>query len=191
MVLIFVGALFTVLNFWIEFPSGAILQFFPDFVGYILIHIGVNRMLEREDYLSYQMYNSVIALRFLLGISALSWLADLFFSWTESGVPVTMPAMLVAIVQIVLSTMFWLSFVGALEEVEKKYSVDLVTDYLKLAVILWKGAEALTLILTLTGPESIQTFALVVAVGAVILFIIELFRAMRRYQYLYGRRPPH
>lgn len=69
MVLIFVGALFTVLNFWIEFPSGAILQFFPDFVGYILIHIGVNRMLEREDYLSYQMYNSVIALRFFLGIS--------------------------------------------------------------------------------------------------------------------------
>lgn len=184
MVLTFVGALFTALNFWIEFPSGAILQFFPDFVGYILIHIGVNRMLEREDYLSYQMYNPVIALRFLLGISALSWLADLFFSWTESGVLVTMPAMLVAIVRIVLSTMFWLSFVGALEEVERKYSADLVTDYLKLAVVLWKGIEALTLILTFTGPESIQTFALVVTVGAVILFIIELFRAMRRYQYL-------
>lgn len=184
MVLIFVGALFTVLNFWIEFPSGAVLGLLPDFVGYILIYVGIDRFLQRETYLKYQIYNSVIALRFLLGISALSWLADLFFPWKERGVPVTMPAMLVAIVQIVLSTMFWLSFVGALEEVERKYSVDLVTDYLKLAVVLWKGVKALTLILTLTGPGSIQTFALVVAVGAVIIFIIELFRAMRRYQYL-------
>lgn len=75
--LIFVGALFTVLNITYEFPTGAVLGFLPDFIGYIVIHAGVSRLLEREDYLAYPMYNPIIALRFLIGLGVISWLSDL------------------------------------------------------------------------------------------------------------------
>lgn len=182
MVLIFVGALFVVLNFTIQFPSGAVLGLLPGFVGYILIHAGVDRLLQRETYLKYQMFNPIIALRFLIGLSALDWLTDLFFSHTEMGLPTTLLGLFLSILQVLLSVMFWVSFVRALEQVERERAVDLVTDYLMLGVVLWTAIQALAVICALIRIEQLLVLVILAGVGAVILFIIELFRAMRRYE---------
>lgn len=184
MVLIFVGALFTALNITFELSSGAVLGILPDFAGYILIHVGIDRFLQRETYLKYQIYNSVIALRFLIGLSALVWLADLFFPQTELGLPVTLPGLFISILQCLLSVIFWISFVHALEEVEREHTVDLVTDFLMLGVVLWKGAQVLAFICALFQVTQFLGFAILAVIGTTILFTIELFRAMRRYEYV-------
>ncbi len=178
--LIFVGALFTVLNITYEFPTGAVLGFLPDFIGYIVIHAGVSRLLEREDYLAYPMYNPIIALRFLIGLGVISWLSDLIIP----GLSATPFVLLMAFLKIVLEIMFWVSFVGALEQVERERTVDLVTDYLMFSVVLWKGAQALFSVLVFTMIiEQFLTIIVLAWLGTTILFIIELFRAMRRYEY--------
>lgn len=182
MVFVFVGALFVVLNFTIEFPSGAVLGLLPGFVGYILIHAGVDRLLQRETYLKYQMFNPIIALRFLIGLSALDWLTDLFFPHTEMGLPTTLLGLFLSILQVLLSVMFWVSFVRALEQVERERTVDLVTDYLMLAVVLLAAIQVLAVICALIRIEQFLVLVVLAGVGAVILFIIELFRAMRHYE---------
>lgn len=184
MVLVFVGALFTVLNITLELPTGAVLGLLPDFIGYIMIHVGINRLLERENYLAYSLYNPIIALRFLIGLGILSWLSDIVFPQIEMGLPATPFALLVAFLKIALEIMFWLSFVGALRQVERERTVDLVTDYLALAAVLWKGAQALALIfIFLMLIEQYMTFTVLAGAGTAVFFIIELFRAMRRYEY--------
>ncbi len=77
-----------------------------------------------------------------------------------------------------------LIFVGALEQVERERTVDLVTDYLMFSVVLWKGAQALFSVLVFTMIiEQFLTIIVLAWLGTTILFIIELFRAMRRYEY--------
>ena len=134
MVLIFIGALITALKVTFTFPSGVVLDFFPDFAGFILIHVGVSRLAERETYLTDELYNPVIALRFLIGLSALSWMKDLALSQTGIWMPEFLSILLGSVIPLLLSAFFWISFVRALEQVERKRTVDLVTDYLMLSM---------------------------------------------------------
>lgn len=167
---ILLGALLVFFDITITVGDGK-WQMMPAFIGYLLVWTGLRAILAREEYLEPVWKRTLTLNKILVVITLLEYFQMLsgislgniyvYTSWS--------------VVQIFLTYTFWKDFINGIAEVEKFHTVDLNTDKLDRALVLWTCIEAAVLLAAMLPVQLV--LAIVILAGAVlgIYFIAQLY----------------
>ncbi len=175
---IFIGSIFVFLSLNISLGRGS-LGLAPDFVGYILLLLGTNELMRKEQG-AFPVLRSVdILLKVLIVASAVDYVLDLFgVALVASSVEgVVWKALLAA-----GDCYCWKKLIGSVGKLEEEYGKDLNTLRLTTAWWIYTISAVLTIVAIFVTNATIYCIIIGLAITAPLYFLAQTYKLYKVYQ---------
>ena len=172
---IFLGALFTTINIYLQWENLQI-DVLSDFIGYIFLYRGIQSVVKTESYLMGQekRAKTIAIVLMMLGI-AHCFLGAYALEQDRGWLIVV-----AGVVGIVLTYFLWYDMIAFFQEIEERKNIDLKSFDLYRLLKIMTVANVVSSILIYWGGV-LALLAILASVIASILFLIDIYYVGKRY----------